>query len=663
MKKNALILWLVLFCKIIFAQNFRHPTRCYTDELYQQQIAASPALKTAYEAAANQTKQLANNILSPKEKFGSSAPLYIVPVVVHVVYNTATENISDTAIYTQIQRLNEDYRRINFDTSNTRAIFKNVAADTKIEFRLAVRDPNGNASNGILRTATSAISFSTNNDVKHSSTGGDDAWDECSYLNIWVCNLAGGVLGYAQYPGGAAATDGVVILFSSFGQKGVAEAPYNLGRTVTHEVGHWLNLYHPFQNGCEGMTDSTCMNEGDLCCDTPPIEQPDYGCPSPTSNTCNESYLPRVDMWEDYMDYTDDACMNAFTNDQKARMEATLAGVRSCISNSNALKPVANSTPVLSVNRATICAGKSVTLTATGANNFYWTPYTGLNKTTSASVIASPSVTTIYTIYGTDTTCHCINWILDTIVVAASTANLQISPNSFCASLHPLLTASGAKNYLWSPSSGISNFTKDTATANFNATSTYNILIRDTVNGLACVSSKNITITVQPLPDAAFNIFGDGSALFFTPKLSATNSFVWNFGDGNFSKEQNVNHTFSNNANYVVCLKATTPLGCVDSFCKKISLPYQNISFMNSLMISPNPAKETFLVSFQLNNSTQLKMQVVDVLGRNIATIANDNFAIGYYQLPINCALWSSGTYFLRIESGEGNVVKKLSKQ
>ena len=239
-----------------------------------------------------------------------------IPVVVHVVYNTNAENILDNQIQSQIDILNEDFRRLNTDAANTPSSFQSLAADTEIEFCLASTDPNGNSTTGITRTSTSQSSFSTNNGVKYSSSGGIDAWNTSEYLNIWVCDISGGILGYAQFPGGNATSDGVVCDYAYFGNIGTATTPYHLGRTATHEVGHWLNLRHIWG-------DSNCGD--DFCNDTPEHSGSNYGCPSfpSISANCNGNGSSG-DMFMNYMDYTDDACMNIFTNDQKTRMIASI---------------------------------------------------------------------------------------------------------------------------------------------------------------------------------------------------------------------------------------------------------------------------------------------------------------------------------------------------
>ena len=161
--------------------------------------------------------------------------------------------------------------------------------------------------------------------------GEKDAWNTNDYLNIWVCNLASGLLGFATFPGGNASLDGVVCDYAYFGNIGTATPPYNLGRTATHEVGHWLNLYHIWG-------DSYCGN--DYVSDTPEHEESNYGCPSfPHSSNCS-STGSSGEMFMNYMDYTNDACMYMFTNGQKNRMRATLNTTRSSLLNSQACQPI-----------------------------------------------------------------------------------------------------------------------------------------------------------------------------------------------------------------------------------------------------------------------------------------------------------------------------------
>ena len=239
-----------------------------------------------------------------------------IPVVVHIVYHTPTENISTAQVQSQIDVLNKDFRRKNNDASNTDPRFQELTSDTRIEFVLANVDPYGNPTTGITRTPTAKMNFAAFSDeVKRRELGGTNPWPSTDYLNIWVCNLDMGVLGFAQFPGGRKDTDGVVIGYKYFGTMGTVVAPFNLGRTTTHEIGHWLNLRHIWGDG-------PCGNDG--VADTPPAEGPHHGCLS-SAESCGSP-----DMVQNFMDYTDDACMNFFTRGQRDRMRSlfVLGGAR-----------------------------------------------------------------------------------------------------------------------------------------------------------------------------------------------------------------------------------------------------------------------------------------------------------------------------------------------
>ena len=301
--------------------SFSQVRNCGTMEHLEYLQSQDPMLKMRM---AKNEQILQNWIQNQPESFTSN--IITIPVVVHVVYYNSNENISTAQIQSQIDVLNEDFRRLNADASNTPSAFQTVAADCQIEFCLATTDPNGNSTDGITRTQTNQSSFSTNNGVKYSSSGGKDAWNTSDYLNIWVCDISGGILGYAQFPGGNASSDGIVCDYAYFGTIGTATAPFNLGRTTTHEVGHWLNLRHIWG-------DSNCGN--DYCNDTPTQQSSNYGCPSfPSSSNCSGNGS-NGDMFMNYMDYTNDNCMNMFSEDQKTRMIAAINTYRSGLLTSN----------------------------------------------------------------------------------------------------------------------------------------------------------------------------------------------------------------------------------------------------------------------------------------------------------------------------------------
>lgn len=245
-----------------------------------------------------------------------------IPVVVHIIHNGENigsgSNISFERILSQLKVLNDDYRRLNADSVNTPSLFKNSAADTRINFVLAKRDPEGLPTNGVVRKKGDLQQYgmADNWQLKANSY-----WPSEDYLNIWVAPLKNNLLGFAQFPQSdtepglddASAykyTDGVVIDYEYFGLNNSA-SPASTGRSATHEIGHFLGLRHIWgDGGCE---------EDDFCNDTPTADDANYGCPTKTVISCGNQ-----DMFQNYMDYTNDVCMNIFTNDQKTRMRTVL---------------------------------------------------------------------------------------------------------------------------------------------------------------------------------------------------------------------------------------------------------------------------------------------------------------------------------------------------
>ncbi len=312
MKKLTLTLMCLLFSAVIFAQQKRN---CSTMENLEHRKHLDPTLEQKMNAIETFTQA---RILE-KQQFQSkvAGETIILPVVVHVLYTSSTNNISDAQIASQMEVLNQDFRRTNPDADNTWS----QAADTEIEFQLVTVDPSGNTTTGITRTQVSTSTWLTDDSMKSSSQGGVDPWDTSEYLNMWIVdNLTttqgGTILGYAQFPGGAASTDGVVMADQYFGTTGTASAPFDGGRTTTHEVGHYLNLRHIWGDGNSSLGNGCSVD--DFVSDTPNAYEANYGCA--TGNTSCDS----VDMVQNYMDYSDDSCMNLFTEGQKDRMRTVL---------------------------------------------------------------------------------------------------------------------------------------------------------------------------------------------------------------------------------------------------------------------------------------------------------------------------------------------------
>lgn len=231
--------------------------------------------------------------------------LVTVAVVVNVVHRTDEQNVSDAQVRSQIAALNRDFAAKNPDRRNVPGPWRGLVADARVRFRLA----------RTTRTRTARASFPTDDSVKRAASGGVPPFEPRSHLNIWVCALAGGVLGYAQFPGGPLATDGVVVDYRAFGTKGTARAPFDLGRTTTHEVGHYFNLRHIW-------ADTEDCSGSDYVADTPNAAGPNYGSPRFPKISCDNG--PNGDMFMNYMDYVDDAAMCLFTAQQVVRMRAAL---------------------------------------------------------------------------------------------------------------------------------------------------------------------------------------------------------------------------------------------------------------------------------------------------------------------------------------------------
>jgi len=310
-----------------------------------------------------------------------SSIVYNIPVVVHIIHNgTAVgtgDNLSNSQIQTQIDVLNKDFRKLNTDWSNTPSAFQAATADCEINFCMAQVDPMGNTMSeaGVNRidrnskgwTAPPYSSSYVDGTIKPNSI-----WNPNNYMNMWVMNLSGGLLGYATFPAGSTlpglsspfgtlTSDGVVIYNRAFGTIGTLLSAYNKGRTATHEIGHWLGLRHIWG-------DANCGN--DYCTDTPTQQSSNFSCPTFPKVTCGNG--PNGEMFMNFMDYVPDACMVMFTNDQKTRVQTVMANspfrvnlAQSTACNASSGAPVAN----FSANVTNITVGGSVNFTDLSTNS------------------------------------------------------------------------------------------------------------------------------------------------------------------------------------------------------------------------------------------------------------------------------------------------------
>jgi hypothetical protein len=301
------------FTETTLAETTAAPARqCASHEVLEEQLRTDPQRAIYLDELERKTEAYQGRGVNMR----GTGKLYI-PTVVNVVLPNAAQ-VTDAQIQRQLEVLNRDFNRTNSELSNSGVYLAgypyNDVANCQIEFYIQ------NTATDINRRSTSSpASFGSNDAVKKTSSGGLDPESATTKMNMWVCDLSSGLLGYAQFPGGSSATDGVVIDYQAFGTQASYSMyqQFNLGRTATHEVGHWVNLRHIWG-------DKRCGN--DLVDDTPGHDASNGGCPSSTlRSSCAGKPL---EQWMNYMDYTDDRCMYMFTAGQKIRMDAALDASR-----------------------------------------------------------------------------------------------------------------------------------------------------------------------------------------------------------------------------------------------------------------------------------------------------------------------------------------------
>ncbi len=341
MRQRVLSIFIMLAPVSVMGQQVH---RCFTVEAMDRMEQQYPGHREAVERTFQDAKRFAQS----QQRFDE---VYVIPVVFHIVYNNPEHNLADSVILSQLEVLNEDYRRWNADAALTRSEFQPVAADAGIQFVLATEDPDGSPTSGITRTQTATTSWFSftefiPNGIKRSADGGVDAWDTERYLNIWVGDLslfgAPFILGFAYPPVGAAnwpadseapdpALEGVVIHNAVLGRNNPLVTSVlqtnTRGRTCTHEVGHYLGLRHTWGDG-GGFTGQDGCTVDDGIEDTPNCAEASQQQCNYSNNTCTDSPIDLPDQIENYMDYSDEACQNMFSQGQVDIMRAVLATVR-----------------------------------------------------------------------------------------------------------------------------------------------------------------------------------------------------------------------------------------------------------------------------------------------------------------------------------------------
>lgn len=685
----------------LFAQTGQH-RNCGTMEHLAHLKAENPSIETNMKQIEKETQKWIAAHGNEKTRL-----LVTIPVVVHVVYNTTTQNISTAQIQSQITVLNEDFRRLNADKANTPSAFTGVAADAQIEFCLATTDPNGATTTGITRTQTSFSSFSDNDDVKFTANGGHDAWNTSKYLNLWVCNLSGGLLGYAQFPGGAANTDGVVILFSAFGNTGTLQAPYNKGRTATHEIGHWLNLQHIWG-------DATCGN--DNVADTPTQEQDNGGCPTFPHVTCNNG--TNGDMFMNYMDYTDDACMNLFTVGQSTRMTAAINTSRSGLLTSQGCMSTGNTVDVgvseISYPSGTVCSTSFSmvavlknygTSTVTAANIDYnvsggsagtytWTGSLAAGASTFVVIpglmasIGSHSMSA--TAVASNDANAANNGVADNLLVNVGGGSTSLTETfqslNFPVSGWGLVNYDGSTTWVRTTNAGAGGSSSCMYMNNFDYTGGQNAATGQSdmvLTPLIHVPTSNGKIEF----DVAYAYYIDATgSLSDSLKIGISTdcgqsfALLYNKGGADLATTAPLGSAFvptssqwrhetidlSNYADEDVVIRFRNLCNYANNlYIDNINLTGLGVgvepALQNGVSFSlyPNPTDEMVSIDYKANGNTPLNVQVLDLTGRIIAE-KSYNLKEGSHQLELNVANLASGYYFVKLIENEKVGVQKL---
>jgi hypothetical protein len=615
----ALTLATILF--MACALSAQQTEQCATMHNLTRLETIDPTLREKMQTIEKQTQQILNNPVN--RTANSTQTVYNIPVVVHVVYNTSAQNISNAQIQSQIDVLNEDYRRLNTDKTNTPSAFSGVAADCELSFCLAGISPTGAVTTGIIRKSTTVNSFTDDDAVKYNSSGGDDAWPASSYLNLWVCNLGGGLLGYAQFPGGAAATDGVVILYSSFGRTGNVTAPYNKGRTATHEVGHWLNLHHIWG-------DAGCGN--DLVSDTPTQQTSNFGCPSFPHTTCSNG--ANGDMFMNYMDYTDDGCMNMFSAGQKARMKALFAsgGARASLLTSAGCGGTTSTT------------GASVAVTVgTGTGTTGITPYGSyyMDERTQFIITKSELIAN--------------GWIsanpyLRSLAFHVVTADAQ-TLNSFTIKVSHTTASSYASNNFMSGT--FTTVYTGNITAVSNSWNTYNFTTAFNYNGTdnllveLCWNNSSQTNN-SPVYYTATSVH---RTLYHRADLSSGGVCANTTGTLTYNRP-NIKFTFKNSSTPNVVSGKQEEVENSDAVS---SARMQSIS---NVGLFPNPANTNISIDFSVKEDKEITLIIFDLTGR---IVMENKFSVSRGENSVNLDVSSleQGNYIVTDDKAEG-IKKRL---
>ena len=644
---KKLYLFIALVCLSSIAVQAQTAKRsCGTMEALDRLLLDNPNLANTRQDIEDQTQKFI-------QLGGANSGLrstITIPVVVHVIYANTTQNISDAQIQSQITVLNQDYSRTNTDWTSTPSVFQSVVAVPGIQFCLAQRDPSGNATTGIVRKSTTVSSFSTNDAVKHSSSGGDDAWPSASYLNLWVCNIGGGILGYAQFPGGAAATDGVVINYTAFGNTGTAAAPYNKGRTATHEIGHWLNLYHIWGDDNGACTGTDNVN------DTPNQGSENYGCPTFPHISCSNG--PNGDMFMNYMDYTDDACMFMFTAGQNSRMQALFAtgGARaSLLTSTGCVAPTGGTTACAAPSGLSTSA-----ITATTAT-LSWTAVSGA---TSYNVQYMPSTSTTWT-----TTTATTNSKSLTGLTASTSYSYQVQAvcsggSSAYSSASSLTTSAATTGCTDAYEPNESRTAAKSIAVNTNITALIGTSTdKDYFKFTNTAAAPNIKVTLSNLPaDYDLKLYNSAGTLLYTSQNGGTTAETIKYNAAPVGTYYAYVYGYSSAYNATSCYTLNASIG---STAWREAEEVTDGEKLSEILynIYPNPSNGKFNLMISTSDVLdKVSVKVIDMLGNIVTTEEYEN-VIGIRNMDLSIESAAPGIYNVLITSGQKTEVRRVIVQ
>lgn len=680
MTNRIWICLLLLFPLTLFGQDQAIPfgagpnglIRCYTTENMAEIRANDPNTQTREEFMQWITDKQAEEA---RNGYPNSRMVLTVPVVVHIIHNGESvgsgANISQAQVASQIDVLNEDFRRMmgtpGFNTDP-------VGADVEIEFCLAYLDDNMNPMpepgiNRIDRTTRGWTAGPHRSNYVNSTIKPATQWDINKYFNIWVTGLSGGILGYAQFPNsGSANTDGVVISTQYFGRVGNVTAPYNRGRTLTHEAGHWLGLFHIWGDG-------PCSRD-DGCSDTPPSDDGNYGCPT------NHVSCGNTDMVQNYMDYTDDVCMNIFTECQKGIM-------RTALMNSSRRAPLLNSlvcarataAPTANFGFASI---DSCTATVTFADSslefptsWFWTFGDG-NSSTNPNPVHTYASSGTYNVTLIVNNSFGTNNIRKQITVTVSAAaSVNAGPDlTACAGETVTLNVNVSDptaTVRWSPNQGLLNPTSRNPLFQAIVGNTYFVTATDST-GCRATDTLRIDVVPKPLLNAGNDdLILPGDSTTLNPTSSKPiQSWQWSplYGFRNPGDDTLQNPIVKPAQSVIYKLEVIDQDGCLaedDMIVIVEGTPFVSIDeaflkeFGSVHLPYPNPASSQVVFSASFRQTADLQLELYDLSGRRITTIFQDRVSQGEFSMKWQReAHIGSGLYFAVWRMGEKHIVQKI---